>query len=83
MSSSLTNQTNQADDGPWEILFGKQGARSKSAHQLERPVSVAQLDHPSVLPSFEASLWLMAEDDLTKLGIGFCFDDQPNIYLKS
>lgn len=32
----------KADDGPWEILFGKQGARSKSAHQLERPVPLQQ-----------------------------------------
>jgi len=33
---------NKADDGPWEILFGKQGAHSRSAHHLERPVPLQQ-----------------------------------------
>ncbi|CAJ1350889.1 unnamed protein product [Effrenium voratum] len=32
----------KADDGPWEILFGKQGVQTRSAHQLERPVPLQQ-----------------------------------------
>lgn len=33
---------NKADDGPWDILFGKKGAAVRSAHHLERPVPLQQ-----------------------------------------